>query len=188
MQAWRQERTHRSHIPPGHPAGPWAALHPTQHPYGGGSLRLQALLLTNMPRRPLVPPSAPLTSVSVHSDSSVDSFSYPTAHWAASASPRGPWGYWALLIGKDTHCQRPTNQVPGTTARLQGGGGPPCHGEHPDPEDGDRQSQRGLGHSPTLSSTRFRRAPIVLLPRSLLFSVGQRTRIRDVGWGGFGGG
>lgn len=28
---------------------------------------------------------------------------------------------------------------------------------------------------PTLSSTRFRRAPIVLLPRSLLFSMGDKT-------------
>lgn len=63
-----------------------------------------------------------------------------------------------------------------------------CRGWHcTDPKDTAHNSWREGALVPTLSSNRFRRAPMVLLPRSLLFSAEQSAGIRAVCKDGEGG-
>lgn len=72
--------------------------------------------------------------------------------------------------GDHTAC-RPV-QIPSSHSRQSRRVGSCPQGHRVGPEDAHHAGPLGHMLEPTLSSTRFRRAPMVLLPRSLLFSMG----------------
>lgn len=97
----------------------------------------------------------------------------------------GVGGHGLPLARKDALCQR-TGSQPGLPSSQSGSGAEPTPSEcgrregtaqpRPPPSPGNTRITVTPGRvrapQPTLSSTRFRRAPMVLLPRSLLFSMG----------------